>query len=158
MPLATNRRLLLIDVENLIGADHHGAGPDVIRPVLSGWLRRVGWQPGELLVIACNPALGLAVRSCLPAGQLLVRHGKNGADGALLDWASPEFIAGRFDQVVIGSGDQAFAPLVKVLTHLGVRVRVICRRGSAARALTLAVETPLRPRKTAADVDARGPK
>ncbi len=137
-----SRRVHLVDIENLIGADHATASIDQIRSVLFAWLRHVGWRTGDPVIIACNPGIGLEVGLAAPGFQLRVRHGEHGAEQALLDWAPVEHIAARFDRVIIGSGDHAFALFARSLLQRGVNVHACTRDGALSRSLRFAVESP----------------
>jgi len=95
----------------------------------------VPFKEGDHMISACNPRLVLKAQEVWLDSRWLTRHGKNGADDALVEDSDPEDIARRYHRVVIASGDQAFEPLAKSLRQLGVEVWVIARPGSLARAL-----------------------
>lgn len=133
--------LHLVDVENLLGERRLTATVSDVRETVDNWFRAVGKRPDDHVVIAANPAFGLTAGLAVPAAQLLVRHGEDGADLALLDWAPIEHIAERYDRVVIGSGDHIFAMFIRSLLIHGVKVRVCTRRGAMSRALRLALAT-----------------
>jgi uncharacterized LabA/DUF88 family protein len=60
--------------------------------------------------------------------------GEDGADMMLLSLAEPDFVAGRYDRVVIGSGDGVFATLAHAVQERGVDVLVVARAdGCSAR-------------------------
>ena len=67
----------------------------------------------------------------------MVRSGRDGADFALLDVLT-ENIPGRYEQVVLASGDGIFAPAVAQLAVAGVPTTVLGLRGCVARPLQLA--------------------
>ena len=64
------------------------------------------------------------------------RHGPDGADTALLDVLGDlEWIAQRYDRVVIGSGDHCFAPVVMGLAQHGILAGVVAPKGSVSNSL-----------------------
>jgi len=128
------RSLHLIDIENLMGGPFEGTA--ALKAALSTYLRAVG--PGELdlYLIACNPALAFTAKVALPGAQLLMRGGPNGADFALIDWASDVlWLAARHDRIVIGSGDGIFETVAYAYRALGLEVDVVAREGSISRRL-----------------------
>jgi len=141
------RTLHLIDVENLAG------GPDVSTEVahaaLDDYRRSAAMGPVDLVRVACNPWLFRKLAFDLPSGWSTgFGHGPDGADRVLLDGLHPKGVCRRFDRLVIGSGDHAFAELAAGVRALGGDVWVISRRRSlsaelgrsASRALTGASE------------------
>jgi uncharacterized LabA/DUF88 family protein len=48
-------------------------------------------------------------------------------------------VRARYDEVVIGSGDGIFTEFAAALQSVGVGVRVVARKGSLSKALSLAV-------------------
>ena len=129
----------LADVENLAG----GSGPDQVTlgEVFNVYYKAAGFRPGDLTTVACNPALGVRVKAALRGVDLRVRRGKDGADLALLDaMADVEWVAYRFDRVVLGSGDGIFYEKVRELQAAGVAVGIVGRRGCIARSLWYAAD------------------
>lgn len=132
--IPTGRALHLVDLENLIG-DPWATGPGVAETYERA-LVAAGHAPGDLVVLAANrwllAELGfVAHTSC----QMLVAHGPDGADLALLGWASPEWIASRFARLVVMSGDGIFGDLVARACALGVRVDVVYGWGARSSRL-----------------------
>ena len=127
----TGRALHLVDLENVLG-DPCAVGPcvaETYEEVLARGLHR----EGDLVVVAVNPAMARQFAfaphtSC----QLFVRRGRDGADLALLGWASPELIARRFDRLVVASGDGIFAGIVRALREFGLRVEVLYGNGAVS--------------------------
>lgn len=89
------------------------------------------------VIVAVNHGAATEVGTTWP-GRLVVRSGADGADLALIEVANRESIAGRFDEVVVASGDGIFAELVARLLAAGVAVRVVSRPESLSRRLQLA--------------------
>jgi hypothetical protein len=126
--LPAGRSLHLVDIENLAGGAR--AYRCSVADALEHYRALAGFQEGDHVVIAaCG---GLAFRTgCLWSGaRLLVAHGKDGADLALLnEIISPESIAARYDRVVVGSGDGIFAEPISTLRRLGISVGVVAPIG-----------------------------
>jgi len=129
----------VLDIENLMGGP---LGPDrSLHAAVASYREVVNPVPGDHLVMACNPRMGLRVKRAWPAAQLLVRGGKDGADDALLDHLEDlDWYAARYDCVVIGSGDRAFLPLVLGMQGRGIPVGVVARVGSLSRDLGVAAD------------------
>jgi hypothetical protein len=121
-----------VDVENLLG-DPHGSDA-AVREVLAQYRDR-HVRGRDQVIIAANPNLGLKAKLAYPEALVRWATGPDGADNALLAEASPADIAGRFDRLVVASGDHIFAPLVEQVCGLGVTVLVVHRRGSLSRRL-----------------------
>lgn len=63
--------------------------------------------------------------------------GSNGADRALLEAIDPRRVARRYDELVIMSGDHAFADLAHHANGLGLQVHVVTtRRGDGSSSLS----------------------
>jgi len=73
----------------------------------------------------------------MSATRRILKSGPNGADLALLDSIDAETISERYSRVVIGSGDNIFAPIARYLVNQGVEVIVISRPESLGKALSL---------------------
>lgn len=130
-----DRRLFLVDVENLVGTG-------LVDADLTVWARErvktlLGIGPNDHIVIGCSH-LGLINVGCnWPHVRYVVRSGPDGADLALLEVLT-ENVAQRFDRVVIASGDGIFAQPAANLAAQGVHVSVVARRGSISARLYLA--------------------
>jgi hypothetical protein len=130
------RQLHLVDIENLAGD-----------PLPS--LRQVRWARklyadrltfgamDQVVVASSHLTLVNATLGWLHA-RYIIRSGPDGAELALLDVLRHENIAGRFTDVVIGSGDHLFAAEAAHLAALGVRVTVVSRQHSLSPRLALA--------------------
>lgn len=128
------RTLHVVDVENICG------GPDQVETMgkesAAAYGRAAGLAPGDHLLVACNPALLFHSADCFPGARLLGAHGPDGADRALLGaLADVDWIAARFDRVVIGSGDHCFAPVLTALRARGIMAGVVAREGSISGSL-----------------------
>ncbi len=133
---ASVRRLHVIDVENLLGTGRPS-------PAELAWCERtyralgiVG--PDDLVVVASNPYIGLEVGRCWSSRRLLVGHGPDGADHALLRVLTQEGIERSFTQVVLASGDGIFADPVAWLQRHRIEVTVVSRGTALSARLRLA--------------------
>lgn len=156
---AVSRKLHVVDVENLIGSG-------CVRPAEAARCRAAYGALGvlgrhDLIVVGCNPFVGVAVGTCWAPGRLVVRHGTDGADTALTEVLTCEGVERRFTQVVVASGDQLFVDPVVWLQGRGVKVTVVASRRALSKRLRLAAwrviefnfaptPTPLRDVKEAA--------
>jgi hypothetical protein len=139
--LATGRRLVLVDIENIAGGACVNA-----QPVL--WVK---WVLSDLLklsdhdhVVVGTSHIGLVEVGVNWRGvRPVVRSGPNGADLALLDVLADEHVADRYEQVVVVSGDGIFTSAVSALAADGIPTTVVGRRGSVARTLRLAASRVL---------------
>jgi hypothetical protein len=126
------RALHLVDIENLLGRPRANAAD--VADVLDRYLGLAGWQPGDIVNVAANPALALEFAWNLPVeASLHTASGPDGADLALLAHAAPEFVERRAGRMVIGSGDHAFIPRALAARARGVGVLVVARAESVAR-------------------------
>lgn len=133
------RALHVVDIENLAGT----ALPDTatVAALRALYGTRVPLGAQDQIVVACNDlalvdvGLGWGCREA----QYRVRSGPDGADLELLDVLQFERVAERFTQVVIASGDGAFAVAAAALAARGCHVTVVSRRESLSARLALAV-------------------
>lgn len=130
--------LHLIDIENLLGKPSFTSNAVAdLRPVY------------DTVSAASTPAHYLigtsAVQNLVEAGhgwgqgQLVFSKGKDGAERAILAEVTLA-TASRYGRVIIGSGDGIFAGLAASLQSEGIEVRVVSRRRSLSKALSLAVK------------------
>lgn len=141
------RGLVVVDIENLIG----GA---VINATEVQWARQLlneslGLQPEDQFIVGiCHLGL-LEVGINWPQARRVVRSGPSGADRALIEVLREEHIADRFTEVVLVSGDGAFADVVAELAAQGVPTTVVAQRERLSARLRLAactvVEVPKPP-------------
>jgi hypothetical protein len=129
------RTLHLVDLENLVG-DPIADAPTT-RAALERYRDLSGWRDGDHVIVAANPRLLAHVMfdPPFPCSGHAVR-GTDAADHMLLSHAAPDFVASRYDRLVIGSGDHEFAARAGAVQARGVPVVVVSRRDSLSRALT----------------------
>lgn len=130
------RTCVLVDIENLVrDAEEDRAVPVVLDQVLA----TLGIQASDHVIVAAGPRLAAEAFHQVPRRcRLLLGHGVDGADLALLEAVEPADLARRYDRVIVASGDGIFAPLVAELGRLGVAAHVACRPGDLSARLKLA--------------------
>lgn len=133
--IISGRRLLVVDIENMVG----GVADD---PESVLWAQRQVdrlLRPGprdQVVVGTCHRGL-LTVGCTWPGKRYVVQSGPNGADMALLEVLA-ENLPGRFAEVVLISGDGIFASVVGELGGLGVKVVVVAHPDGLSRRLAMA--------------------
>jgi hypothetical protein len=130
------RRLHLIDIENLAGASAPSLGQ--VREVCGLYRECLPFGAMDQVVIASSHLTRLNAALGWPRADYRVRSGPDGADLELLDVMLRERVAERFTHVAIGSGDGVFASVAAILTAAGVRVTAVSRPESLSRQLELA--------------------
>jgi hypothetical protein len=140
------RTLHLVDVENIVGDPVADDGS--VRAAVEAYKKAASVRPDDLAVVASNGKLAMAAGQAWPGALLRIGRGPNGADLALLEEAPPEWVAGRFSRVVIGSGDGIFVDLVRRLRLQGQSVTVVGRPGSISGKLRKAASVKLLPAHT----------
>ncbi|MFV0634765.1 NYN domain-containing protein [Demequina sp.] len=123
------RRLILIDVENLLGCEPRDADAALFEVAIEGVLARVAFRAGtDQVVIGACPQSAVKVFGVRAPHRLVVREGASGADRALVAAAADhDHTAARFDEVVIASGDREFLETAVQLRARGVRTTVASR-------------------------------
>jgi hypothetical protein len=130
------RRLHLVDIENLAGAATPSLGQ--VRDVQGRYAERLALGVADQVVIASSHLTLLNAALGWPHARYRVRSGPDGADLELLDVLRHESVAARFTHVAIGSGDGAFAFAAASLAAAGIWVTVVSRRDSLSTRLRFA--------------------
>lgn len=140
VPTVAPRRLHVLDIENLLGAKVSIARVHVLWDLYRGV---VGVGPQDLVVVGCAQHFAPTVLFTLPSSVRVVVGDDlpDGADRALLDAVDARHQAQRFDEVVIGSGDHAFAPMAAELVAGGCAVTLATAAAWVSPALRLAATT-----------------
>jgi hypothetical protein len=127
MPAAapTGRTLHVIDIENLVGGS--AAGPAAVGPALSRYRAAVPVRVGDHAVIGAGPTLAVAAGLAWTGARLVLGHGIDGADRALLDAVDIDFVVRRYERVVVASGDHCFARLARALRARDLDVVIVTR-------------------------------
>ncbi|WP_353709414.1 hypothetical protein ABRQ22_10060 [Cellulosimicrobium sp. ES-005] len=133
------RTIRFIDIENLTGTGC--LCEDAVR-VTQVFIDQVSPRcvgDHEVLAVSHERNAPAAFLGWNGSAQFLLRPGHDGADLALLaELENVEFLATRYNRVVIASGDHAFAPTITALKAAGIDVLVIGPVGHVARQVRLA--------------------
>lgn len=133
----SGRELHVVDVENLLGGP--ACSVDAVAALAHAFERVAAVRGEALIVVGASHGSGALASGLGWCGARVVwQPGHDGADRALLEVLT-EDVANRFERVVIGSGDGAFAPMASHLRIQGCRVTVIARRGAVSRKIRMAV-------------------
>ncbi len=135
---AASRRLIAVDAQNLLGCNPGIASTACWEFAIAGLLDAVGFRKDvDHLVIAVAPDWAFTVKALAPCARLVVCQGPHGADVALCDaLADTAFIASRYSEVVIASGDHVFCAPVRALADAGVPTTVACLPHQTSSELT----------------------
>ncbi len=136
VPSLHGRRLIVVDVENVVG----GAVVTRRAAAWAYWLvkRALGLRPDEQVVVGVSHRSALETGLAWPGARLVVRSGLDGADRALIDVLSDENISERFSELVLVSGDGIFTDAIAALAAQGVHVTVAAHPTGLAKRLRLA--------------------
>jgi len=136
------RRLVAIDLENLLGCAPSRADAHLWASAAEQFLVAIAFQPGvDQAVVATDPDWAFDAALAMPGARLLVGAGESGADRALCDaLADSEHIRQRYAAVVIGSGDHIFTGAAAALRAVGVPVKVVSLGLMASGALMAAAD------------------
>ena len=150
------RRLIAVDAQNLLGCHPATASAACWEFAIAESLHAVGFrEDADHLVIAVAPDWAFTVKALAPFARLMVQGGRHGADLALCNaLEDTNFIASRYSEVVIASGDHIFCASVRALADAGVPTTVAClpHQTSSELTATAAHVTWLdRPRRVLAD-------
>jgi hypothetical protein len=136
------RSLHLVDLENLVGGPRRAG--QWLRPTVHAYEAVAPVGPADQVIAAADITLWRRSAFDLPGWRYLPGRGPDGADRALLDEAPPAWVADRFERLVIGSGDRAFAPLALAVRAAGREVVAVARPRQLSAALRRAA-TCVRP-------------
>jgi hypothetical protein len=131
------RRLHLIDIENLAGASMPSLSQ--VREVQGLYGAHLTFGALDQVVVASSHLTLLNAALGWPHARYRIRSGPDGADLELLDVLLCENVATRFTHVAIGSGDGIFSSAAEALTNAGLRVTVVSRRRALSWQLYRAV-------------------
>lgn len=139
--LPAGRTIHLIDLENLMArTDVTQADAAMARDT---YMRTVLVRPGDLVVIATSHYVARNAWFGWKDARRLVGSGPDGADLALLQVIATENLEGRFDNIVVASGDGIFAGACAQLQAAGCHVTVVSRPEALSRRLAFAVRDVL---------------
>ncbi|UOW01849.1 hypothetical protein [Agrococcus sp. SCSIO52902] len=132
------RRLVLLDVENVVGGALQRA-EELDRALLAlsdivGDLRGAETH----LVIGCGTQSLRAIAGAPKVGRVVFGAGLDGADRALLDVMITEKVAQRYAEIVLVSGDGIFAGALAQLSGSTTRTVVVADARRLSRKLRMA--------------------
>jgi len=122
MELNSRRRLFIVDIENTVGNGVLGT-EDVAR-VKSSMEAFYSIGEQDFVVIGVSHSNNVFPSHVWESARIVLKKGHNGADAALKNVLKSERIVDRFSEVVIVSGDGAFAEEAGSLRSLGVAVTI----------------------------------
>lgn len=142
----------LVDIDNLLG-DPRTTDRTTIQRNMSAYRDAAGYLPGDHCIVATgrNGLHVLEVELAWAAAAYRRRSGPDGADLALLEDLDWIIHSGRYDRVVIGSGDHAFLPAVKCLQAAQIDFLVVTRRDRLSARLAHAAGARVQLLEHAAD-------
>lgn len=133
----SGRALHLLDLENLAGDPD--AGREAVDAVLDGYLARAAVGPVDLVTVALNHRMYKRAFLSLARGwKVELASGTDACDRALLTGAPVDWVADRFDRLVVGSGDHAFCDLVHGVRRRATSVWVVAPPPFLSRRLAAA--------------------
>lgn len=140
---ARNRRLILVDIENIVGGGISMAAQ--VRGAQTAIDAVVGRRADDQLVLACGRfSVDIVGFEWVGTHRLRFRSGVNGADLELLDVLETEHVGQRFAEVVLVSGDGIFADTISRLAMTsGTEVTVVTRPDACSRRVRMAAKRVL---------------
>lgn len=137
-----DRRIVLADVENLLGCAPRDADAALFEAAIEALLNRIGYRTGvDQLVIGAGPKAAAKVFGVRAPHRLVVRDGESGADRALVDIvADHDHVASRYDEVVVASGDREFLETLVQCSARGVRTTVVSRADALCGSLRVVAD------------------
>ncbi|WP_062377081.1 hypothetical protein [Demequina pelophila] len=115
------RRLIVVDLENLLGCSPEVASDSCWERALAGALEAVEYRAeSDHLVIGVGPDWVFTAAALAPQARLVTRAGRDGADDVLCEWLEDvDDVVARYRDVVIASGDHAFIRPMRRLAAVG---------------------------------------
>ena len=130
---ATDRRLVLVDIENIVGGSD--ATADDVRWALDALRGAIGLTGNDIWRVACGRRLLTRATGALPQ-PVLLGIGPDGADLKLLEQMHPDLVVGQFRSVALASADaRAFTGAVATLARAGVPTDLYIGAGHLGHAL-----------------------
>lgn len=134
-----SRKIVLLDIENMMFGAHE---TDAVRNRSAEILALAeARRPTDMVIVGCNPSMAFRAKDLFPNAQIVTGRGKDGADAALIDMIDIRHAAERFNELVIVSGDHAFAPIAHAARKVGLSVRVVAPRHGLSTALRVFADT-----------------
>lgn len=134
----SSRKIVLIDLENVLFGNHTEGGPDRSVEILDLAQAR---RPDDMLIVGCNPHLAFLADEHFHGAKIVTRKGKDGADQALIEAIDTSHVAERYDELCIVSGDHAFCEIAYAARKAGLTVRVVAPHAGLSTALRVYADT-----------------
>lgn len=128
----TPRAIHLVDVENIFALTR---GEPVGRHAGTIYHQVAPVGPEDLLMVAADVTRIFDTKAAFPSARVRPGRGQDGAELALINDIDVDHIAGRFDSVVIGSGDHLFVDVAYRARQRGLNVVVVSRPTPLSRSL-----------------------
>lgn len=142
LDLTSARRLVLIDIENIVGGGVRVA--EQVRVAQAALTAVIGRRADDHVVLACGRfSVDVAGFEWQGPRRIVFRSGPDGADLELLEVLETERVGERFNQIVLVSGDGIFSDVVANLGAAGVDVTVVSRPEACSRVLRMAAARTL---------------
>jgi uncharacterized LabA/DUF88 family protein len=130
----SGRTAFFVDIDNICGS---GLAPKLMVESSVGAIKsRYRPESTDLVYCAATALAAYHCKAVWPGCSVRVGRGQDGSDLQLLNDAKPEWLAARFERVVIASGDGIFAPLAQKLIDLGVIVEFAVGNGAVSRKIS----------------------
>jgi hypothetical protein len=128
------RSLHLIDLENLVG--NPDASCQEVDDALEAYLAAAAVGADDLVTVAVNHRIYKRACFTLDRGwEVKLASGPDACDHVLLAEAPADWVAERFDRLVVGSGDGIFLELVAAVRERDVPVWVVAHQRRLSRRL-----------------------
>lgn len=138
----SQRKIVLIDLENMLFGDHKGTDDELPRDRSAEILELAqARRPGDTVIVGCNPHLVFLAHDLFPNSQIVVGKGEDGADQALVDALDIERAGDRYSELCIVSGDHLFCEVAYPARKAGLLVRVVAPHAGLSTALRVYADT-----------------
>lgn len=137
---SASRKIVLIDLENMLFGDHEGQGQAQNRSKEILGLAQAR-RPGDNIIVGCNPQLVFLAAETFPGSQIVTGKGKDGADMALIEALDLGRAIERYDELVIVSGDHLFCEVAHPARKAGLPVRIVAPHAGLSTALRVFADT-----------------
>lgn len=137
-----SRKIVLIDLENMLFGKHVGAdSAEAVNRSGEILMLAQARRPDDTIIVGCNPHLAFLANDLFPASQIVVGKGKDGADNALIQALDLGRATERYGELCIVSGDNAFCAIAHPARAAGLRVRIVAPHARLSTALRVFADT-----------------
>ena len=135
------RRLVLVDLDNLLGLDPRRAAVPAYMHAYATFADSVGISERDLVVVGVGPCAAWVAQTAAPGARIVTRTGPDGAEIRLLrELVDPGFVARRFGEVIVASGDHRFVDALATLNRYAVATTVASIPNQLSRRLRLVAQ------------------